>query len=610
MRSAWLLGVFALLYAAIVVPHLSEAYIDFGDGNYLYISRRLADGVVLYRDVLAPQPPCHLLVGSVLIRLGRLLGQGVEAELYTVRVFSLLLHLATMVVVWAIARRLFGCGCTALWSAALYLVIPIGFWWTLGYQSEPLEVFFLLVSFLLVMRWDKRALAAAGVFAALAISTNMTAVCYVGWIALFLLLHDWRRALPYIAPAVVVVAAFVAVGEWLSEGHYLENVFFNQVGTFPHPEILRRLPPDAPYRTVAGYVFYKIAREGGDVMAREGIFIAAAVAGLLLYLRRSVGSLRPCARSSIAGRKPNAHEGLGYQQSESAGGEPDVDAADHAVENCDENRQSASGEQSGVEPPHSKVHNPQSTIRSRPAPPDYERAFVGWYGFWSFMAIGFVAKGATEDYIFTIGEPFVCIFAACAITDLGSRLFGNKRSAEQPGVRRPRILLAVVVALAAAVLFAWPALWIYATVRSQRHYELNAEDVKRVRFLIERQPGETILAPPYYAFISGRNLVEEHSEYFIWDIKYRLEQEVEKTTGPATLKVEAIAEALRDKAIPVVVLTMDPASGRPQQIYSIEPVREAIERNYRSLLPRPIPTLNTAIDVMVPKAESIAAPSR
>jgi len=39
-------------------------------------------------------------------------------------------------------------------------------------------------------------------------------------------------------------------------------------------------------------------------------------------------------------------------------------------------------------------------------------------------------------------------------------------------------------------------------------------------------------------------------------------------------------------------------------------VREAIERNYRSLLPRPIPTLNTAIDVMVPKAESIAAPSR
>lgn len=544
MRSVWLLVFFALLYVAVVVPHFSVAYIDFGDGNYLYISRRVAEGAVLYRDILAPQPPCHLLVGSWLIRLGRRFGDTVEAPLYTVRAFSLLLHLATMLLVWAIARNLFRRDATAVWAAGLYLMIPVGFWWTLGYQSENLEMFFLLASFLLLIQWTWPSMVAAGVLAALAVSTNMTAVCYVGWIGLCLLWYDWRRALSYITPVVVAVGAVVIVGEWLSGGHYLENVFFNQVGTFPHPDLLGWVEPGASLRglqSILRYAAYKIASEGGDVMAREGVFVAAAAAGLLLYLRRS---------------------DVGREEEEEAG--------------------------------------PAAEAKVRPV---YERSFVGWYAFWSFMAICFVAKGATMDYIFTIGEPFICLFAAYAIVDLSDRLFGKQESPAKRPESAPRVLAVTVATLSMAVLFLWPALWIYGVVHNQTQYELDSESIEKVRLKIvsHSRPGDAILAPPYYAFISDRNLIEEHSEYFIWDIKYRLEQLDAASTGPATAKVERIAAALRDRSIPVVVHTMDRATTHPQQIYSIPAVREAIERNYRPLSPRPIPTLNTRINLLVPR---------
>ena len=552
-----LLILFAVLYVAVVAPHFSKAYVDFGDGNYLYISRRMTEGVVLYRDILAPQPPCHLLVGSGLIRLGRLFSDRVEAQLYAVRTFSLLLHLATMVLVWSISLRLFGRASTAIWGAGLYLIIPVGFWWTLGYQSECLEVFFLLLSFRLLLRWTRPSAVAAGIVAALAVSTNMTAVCYGGWIGLSLLYFDWRRALYYILPAVAAVGAFVGVGEWLSGGHYLENVVFNQVGTFPHPDLLGWVEPGAPLRglqSVLRYAAYKIAAEGGDVMAREGIFIAAAVAGLLLYLRPSERPEHEAGNPALEG---TSNPGLRI-------------------------------------PDSSKIQNPKSKI---------ERAFVGWYGFWSFLAIGFVAKGATMDYIVTIGEPFICIFAAYALTDLGRRLFAPEQLTGRLPQNRPRVLVAAVAVLGLTVLLAWPALWIYAVVHNQAQYELDAESVERVQWAIAgySRPGDAILAPPYYAFISNCTLIEEHSEFFIWDIQYRLEQLDEPATGPATAKIERIAAALREKAIPVVVHTMDRATTRPQQIYSIPVVKQAIEDNYEPLLPRPIPTLNTRINILVPR---------
>ena len=157
--------------------------------------------------------------------------------------------------------------------------------------------------------------------------------------------------------------------------------------------------------------------------------------------------------------------------------------------------------------------------------------------------------------------------------------------------------------LGLVILFARPAQWIYRVVYEQRAYELNETGVKRIRQLIEEhsKPGEAILAAPYYAFIAQRRLVEEYSELFIWHIKYLLEQHVEHRDGPGTLKAHAIAEALRKKAVPVVVMEMDKGSLAPRQVFSIKEVNEAIAQNYQPLLAQPLEGLNEMIAVMAPK---------
>ena len=44
-----------LVWLAVGIATLNEGYIDFGDGNYMYISWRMSEGAMLYRDILSPQ---------------------------------------------------------------------------------------------------------------------------------------------------------------------------------------------------------------------------------------------------------------------------------------------------------------------------------------------------------------------------------------------------------------------------------------------------------------------------------------------------------------------------------------------------------------------------
>ena len=153
--TLWLLA-FAVVYAVVVVFSWNLGHLDFGDGNYMYISWRVMNGATLYRDILAPQPPMHFLIGAALIKCGGLFTH----PLYAFRCYSLLLHLLSMFLVYKCTVRLASGGDAfsavewrpaGLWAAALYLLIPIGFWWTCGYQSEPTEMLFILGAFLLTM---------------------------------------------------------------------------------------------------------------------------------------------------------------------------------------------------------------------------------------------------------------------------------------------------------------------------------------------------------------------------------------------------------------------------------------------------------------------------
>lgn len=291
--AAMCLVVMGIVYGALAATHWNMGHMDFGDGNYMYISWRMSQGAALYRDILAPQPPLHLGVGMTLAWLGRLLPH----PIYAFRAFSLILHLATMIVVYLAALRVAGgsdaaararCRAAGVLTAIVYLLIPIGFWWTLGYQSEPLEMFLMMTGFLLFLKMAPRAMAAAGLLQGLAVLTNMTAAPYalfsIGWLALR------RRALflRFTLPCIGIVAVVSIVME-IRTGAYCENVFLNQVGSFPRPEFL------PAGQTFWGYAWGKLLREGSDVLRLDGGYILLGLLGLARFARRGPRLIREYA---------------------------------------------------------------------------------------------------------------------------------------------------------------------------------------------------------------------------------------------------------------------------------------------------------------------------
>lgn len=521
---AVILGVFAIVYALLVASHLSIAYIDFGDGNYLYISTRLADGLVLYRDILSPQPPFHLYLGAVLIWIGRELGSAV----YTVRVFSILLHVGTMLVMYMVGRRVIGNRAGGVVTGAIYLLLPIGFWWSLGYESELLEILFLMLSFLCFIEAGRlqvgsrpeaagKKMAVAGVLAVCAIFTNMTAVPYVGFSTLWLLVRRRRLVLWYLVPIAGLSIVGIAVLELLSGGNYLGNVFFNQVATFPKRAISGQ--------SVVAYAIGKIMREGKDVLFWEGSYIVLALLGLIGFMRR----------------------GLAAQASQ-----------------------------------------PRFNNQAM-------REYIGWYGLFSMLSIVFVSKGATMEYIFTLGEPFVALFAAYFVIEFTKWITRPAEEKIDVAGDTSRVVSLIGAGLLVLVCAVIGTAFIRVTLL-QKNYEQDAEGVRQIVSYIEKhsKPGDPILAPPYYAFISKRRLYEEYSELFIWTIKYKNEVIVDKRPGEGVRKAESIANALAAKQIPIVVLDLN-QTGR------IPPIRDAIERFYKQLLEKPIHTLNTPIQLYIPQ---------
>ena len=275
----WIYGL-GIVYAFYTASLWSTAYVDFGDGNYMYIGWRIAQGAVVYRDILAPQPPCHLFVGAGLAWLapwvGRLAGmlhsEWLREPVCVFRAFSVLLHLGSYALVLRLAWRAWGRPITTVIAGAIWLWLPIGFWWSLGYQSEPLEVFFLLAMMVAALRVTLWGDLTAGVFAALAGLTNATAAPFLLVLILYMLVRAPMRALRMAAPCVLLAGAVAAVMQRSTGGAFWENVFSNQMGTMA---------------SSWGYALNKLHSQGANILMVEGAFVILALIGFWRYLATS-----------------------------------------------------------------------------------------------------------------------------------------------------------------------------------------------------------------------------------------------------------------------------------------------------------------------------------
>ena len=271
-------------YCLYIISGWSLAYIDFGDGNYLYIGRRIAEGAVAYRDILAPQPPCHLFLGALLWRVADLLP--LHEPIYFFRAFSLLLQLASFLLVVRLAWRAWGRAGVAVAAGAIYLWLPIGTWWSLGYQSEPLETFFLLCMAVAALRDTRAGDVAAGLAAALATLTNATSWPFLAVVLLYSVFHLRRRLIWWLVPWAVVVGTVTVVLHIWTDGAFLANVILNQVDTYPDSWGERFV-----------YGLSKILGQGTSVLIQEGFFVFAALLGLVRFLRDS--PLAPGVRGAL-----------------------------------------------------------------------------------------------------------------------------------------------------------------------------------------------------------------------------------------------------------------------------------------------------------------------
>lgn len=513
----------AVLYSLMVIPTWGWTYWDFGDGNYLYIARRVREGLVLYRDILAPQPPLHTYAGVVAQSLGEgLLGSAlIGSRIYCLGV-RLLGGFALMLLAW----RYFGCPFRALASAAIYLMLPIGFWWSIGYQSENLENLFLILALFFLLPWNVKGALVAGVFSGLACQCNMTGVPYMAVNALFLLFRKPRLAPAYIGAGLATFVGIGLVANILTDGFYLTNVILNQVGTFPRTDILQAMSPTGD-DSFLQYAVRKVSGEAWKVLELEGGHIVMAMLGALLMLARS----------------------------------------------NDEER--------------------DEWLRTE---------FLVWTLLGMLLSICFTAKGGTVNYIFTLGEPGVALFAGGALVALWRWGFPQTAGEWRTlSIFNTRAFLRALCTLIVAVIPWLPASQNIRATLHEVQSELPETEVMRLRLFIEHyaKPGDTILAPPFYAWLTGTNVAGEIAENYIWNIKFLNEsfdaQMYGKPTGEGVEKMNEVASLLREQKVAVVLLDM-------AQTGQVPAIKAAIAEHYQAAEEQPFRTRNTTLMLYIPKS--------
>lgn len=521
-----LLGALWVIVTLIHVSLWGWTYWDFGDGNYMYIARRVREGLTLYRDILAPQPPLHIFGGVVSGGLGNLLW---GSDLYGIRVYTLLLRIGGSGMLFLLAWRFLRSPWIALGAAAIFLTLPIGFWWSLGYQSENVQLVFLLASLFLLISWERRQVALAGASIALAALCDMTTVPYFLVIVLYLAFRRPGLLAWYAGAAATVYLPIAVLVEIMTAGYFTNNVIFNQAGTFPRSDILAAMGgQDANF---AEYAFRKITGEGLKVLHLEGGFLVMAVAGMALLARRSL-------------RAPEAD-------------------------------------------------NPDRWHRTE---------FMIWMGLGLFLSICFTAKGGTVNYVFVMAEPMVALFAAFAFAVVwGKALEGGLPGG--PGrvvnVFDTRPFLRLLLPSMLVVLVYLPAIPNIQATLHERQTELPERDVLAIQTFIEHYaaPGDTILAPPFYAFLTRTNVAAELAENYIWQIKW-MNETFDGEPGDGVAKMEELAELLRRREAKVVLLDLGQTGGVPA-------VREAIEKHYQLAEPEVLHTRNTRLGLYIPMGQPV-----
>lgn len=188
------LGLAALVLAALGLSR-GDAFWSTSDGVYAMTARQLLDGLGIYGDVAAAQPPPVYLAGAALL--------GLHDSLSALRIGLELVTLGTALLVWAAVLRLTGRAWLAVVAGAITPLTPVMLHENALLTPETLGAPLLLGLALVAARPDRAA--PAGALAALAVSCKLPFALPA--LAILLLSPARGRALLWFAGAGAALAA-------------------------------------------------------------------------------------------------------------------------------------------------------------------------------------------------------------------------------------------------------------------------------------------------------------------------------------------------------------------------------------------------------------------
>ncbi len=464
----------------------ASAYVDNGDGYYLYAAWRLAHGAVLYRDVMGTQPPLVYLLAAAIFKLG--------GTLPALRLTSAALRGLTTLLVFLVGRRLLGRTVTAALGAAIYALLPIGLAWDRSFDvNPPLTLLALLAVWPLLYDALGTALI-AGLLATLALFTKNLYLPILAATLLYLAVQRRRLLAPYLGGLLGGLAlAALALAAYAGPAGP-RDAFLGQGSS----------PFNAQWLVAA--LAYVTLTEGGIVLA--------AIAGAALCWQASRG-----------------------------------------------------------------------------------KSFAPWWLAGSCAILLATIKEGTAGPVFQIAEPAVALLAAYAVAWVWHELGGlsprrsnrgrvpreqtNDQGApasgrgEQTRVQAGRSYRPI----AALVLPALLGLSLAAAVGLD-HAALsanNAAEVMRVAALVRghTRPGAEIVAPPYYALLSGTRLPGDAADTYI------VAQRVRSGDPWARRWLRNVTTALANRRIPVVLLDL--------RLAAIAPLMAALRAHYRPVYSDTLP---------------------
>lgn len=263
-------GFFDILFALLSVINLlimllttDNRYLDFGDGNYLYISNRLAEGAVIYKDILTPHPPILFIIGSFILKINN--------SLMAMRVFSIILGIATAFMVYMLSFKVFNQKKVAFLAGAIYYIMPIHLTWQRGFQADPLMVFFSLLVMFLIISTGKRNAVLASLFSVFAFLTKYSFLPALLFTIIYLYIKSRRTLKYYLTPLLIILPlSFISLSIY-SSGMFFWDTFAIQ-SMSPHIDILI------------------LEKNLQNFFSMEGTLLLGAVLGMLLLIKRGTSS--------------------------------------------------------------------------------------------------------------------------------------------------------------------------------------------------------------------------------------------------------------------------------------------------------------------------------